>query len=551
MIQKLQVENYALISKLDIQFNAGFSTITGETGAGKSILLGALSLLLGQRADAAAIGNNTDNCVVEALFDIKSYNLQAFFEENELDYDDKTVIRRIINTSGKSRAFVNDIPTNLNVLKELGDKLIDIHSQHKNSEIGKTAFQLNALDNFAGITADRELYAGKYRKFADIKKQLRDLQTAADKNKEDYDYLVFRHGKLEAAKLKEGEQEELEKEQTELLHAEDIKLNLSRIFAVISADELNAVGLVSEAKNAAHRIAGFYTKATEMVTRLESVLIEINDLAQETEQLAEQAEYDPQRAEFIKQRLDLLYDLQLQFKVRSVTQLLQIQSELDAQIGIINSYDEQLAALKKALATAEIEVKKAAEKLSKLRASAAPEIEKAVTELLHELGMPDAVFNIQLTAAEGFLPSGADDIAFMFSANKAGVLNPIDKVISGGEMSRVMLSIKSIIAASSALPTIIFDEIDTGVSGDIADKMGNIMRSAGKYLQVISITHLPQVASKGATHYKVYKHNELAGTETKIKQLTTDERVTEIAKMLSGKELTDAAMANAKVLLGS
>ena len=550
MLKQLSVENYALISRLNIDFYTGFSTITGETGAGKSILLGALSLLLGNRADSTAIANRNKNCVVEGIFDIQAYKLQRFFNANDLEYEQETVIRRMISPSGKSRAFINDIPVTLNTLKELGAKLIDVHSQHKNAEIGKSGFQLQAIDSFGKLEGTLEKYQKAFKNYATTQKQLKELLKTSAKHKADIDYIRFRYDKLESANLNPNEQQALEEEQDTLNHAEEIKQNLSKIHFLLSEEEQNVLDMLSEAKQAAFRIRSYFTEANDISERLESVHIELTDIAAEAEIHAGKADFNPNRADEISLRLNLIYELQQQFGVPTIVELLEIQSGLEKQIVDTDSSDEKIKQLETQLKEREHNLTELSVKLSEKRKAVLPKVERKITESLKNLGMPNAVFQIALTPID-FTSVGSDEIQFLFTANKAQAPQPIGNVISGGEMSRVMLSIKAIIASSVALPTIIFDEIDTGVSGDIADKIGNTMQQMGAKMQVLSITHLPQVASKGEHHYKVYKNNGSTVSETQIKALTNNDRVTEIAKMLSGETLTDAAIENAKVLLAA
>jgi DNA repair protein RecN (Recombination protein N) len=551
MLQSLNVHNYALINELTIDFNKGLNIITGETGAGKSILMGALSLILGQRADTSVLKDKTGKCFVEAKFNIKSYRLKSFFDENDLDYDDLTIIRREIADNGKSRAFINDTPVNLSVLKDLSTHLVDIHSQHESLLLGDENFQMALVDSYAGHDALLHQYYGRYEEYHQVKSEYNRLINNAEKAKSDLDYLQFQYDQLEALKLNDGEQEELEEELEKLNHAEEIKLNLSKSYQLLNEEELSIILNLKEAKNALSTISKFLKESEDLTERIESAYIELQDISNEIEHLNESIEYDPERITFIRERLDHIYALQQKHKVATIGELLQIKTDLETQIENINSYDFKTDELKKQLELKKNELTQLARQISENRKQIIPDLEQKITRTLVLLGMPNAAFKIKQIPVDEFLPTGNEIIKFMFSANKNVMPEEIEKVASGGEISRLMLSLKSILVENKTLPTIIFDEIDAGTSGEIADKMGIIIKQMSARMQVINITHLPQIASKADFHYLVYKKDNHQTTNTYIKLLEKEERVNEIAKMLSGKELTDAAIENAKVLLGN
>ena len=551
MLQSLFIQNYALIDELNISFDAGFSIITGETGAGKSILLGALSLLVGQRADATVLLDKSKKCFVEGTFKIGEYKLQKFFSQNEIDYDESLIIRREILDNGRSRAFVNDTPVNLNILKDLGDRLIDIHSQHQNSYLTDNLFQLRVIDNLAKNLNTLENYKETYKKYIETNKQLIALQEKASKEQTDLDYYKFQFNELDAAKLKQDEQPNLEEELKLLSHAEEIKTAFTNISGLLHNETSGIVGQLKEAFVLAGKTKQFYSKASNLTERIESAYIDLKDVAQETETIAESIDLDPSRLELVKNRLDSLYSLCQKHRVSNSNELISIRESFLQKIIAIDNFDEQLKVLKIELETEKKQLSTFALALTKSRTSAAIPFEEKILVLLQQLGMPNASFSARFETNGEFLSNGCDKVTFLFSANKQIPMQDISKVASGGEISRVMLSIKSVIAQSLAMPAVIFDEIDTGVSGDIADKMGNIMKQMAVDMQVISITHLPQVASKGQKHYMVFKTDGSKATNTQIKQLNNEERILEIAKMLSGEQISEAAMNNAKVLLSN
>ena len=551
MLKTLSVENYALIDKSVINLQNGFSVITGETGAGKSILLGALNLILGQRADAKFIKHPEQKCVIEGIFDISSYRLQPFFEENELDFDEECIIRREIAPNGKSRSFVNDTPVAISVLKELGEKLIDIHSQHENLLLNDSQFQLNVIDIVAGNRKEVEHYRDLYNRFCADKKRLKQLIEETNKKNVDKDFLDFQLNQLTEANLSETEQEELETEATMLMHSEEIKTALSKALWLLAENDQNINANLKESIASIHSISSVFPASEELVGRLNSCFIELKEISRELDAMQNDVEVNPQHLELVNSRLDIIYSLEKKHNVSTIKELLQLKQSMEEQLQQLDFCTEEIERLSKEIEKQETVLWTLAQKLSENRKNKAPEIENEIVTLLRNLGMPNARLSIQFSAKESLSADGVDDVNFLFSANKDRVLQPISAIASGGEISRVMLSLKSVISRSSGLPTIILDEIDTGVSGEIADKMGTIMQQMGETMQVIAITHLPQIASKGAAHYKVFKTDNEKSTTSNIKQLSVQERVTEIAQMLSGTTLTEAAVRNAEELLKS
>lgn len=552
MLQSIHIQNYALIDKLDIDFTPGFSVITGETGAGKSIILGAIGLLLGQRADVKAIKNGTSKCIVEARFCIASYGLEAFFQELDLEYDpEECILRREVYASGKSRAFINDSPASLNQMKALGEKLIDVHSQHQNLLLNKEGFQLNILDILAQDEKQLEAYKQVYRHYKDISNTLEELIIQAEKSRQDEDYLRFQLEQLEEASLHSGEQTELEQEAETLSHTEEIKANLYKAQQLIDGTEAN--GILSQTKDcqqALQNISNVYPSASEWVERLRSCYIELKDIAHDLSVAEEETEFNPERLDYVNERLNLIYNLQQKHRVTTIEALLELAENYRHQLNDISSFDERIAELNQQKEASYNKVLEQARQLTNLRTKSAHHIEEQMKKLLIPLGMPNVRFAVELTSRKEPDLNGLDNVTFLFSANKNGALQNVASVASGGEIARVMLSLKAMIAGAVKLPTIIFDEIDTGVSGSIAEKMALIMRDMGRQnRQVISITHLPQIAARGTTHYKVYKKDTETGTNSYIHRLTPEERVKEIAHMLSGSVLTEAALNNARALL--
>ncbi|MCD7971231.1 MAG: DNA repair protein RecN [Candidatus Azobacteroides sp.] len=549
MLTDLFIQNYALISRLEMQLGEGFYVLTGETGAGKSILIGALSLILGQRADIKTIKSNEDKCIIEASFNISAYQLQDFFEKNDIDYYEECILRREIHVSGKSRAFINDTPVSLTILKELASALIDIHSQHQNLLLSDNRFQMRVLDilsHNAGLLKD---YGKAFTHYKFLQNQLREIIEQADKNKADEEYFRFQFEQLEAAKLSENEQESLEEEVATLTHAEEIKSGLYKIFQLLNREEAGVVSLLKDSTNIASSISKVYPAGEEILERLNSCYIDLKDLSDDLETRAERIEFEPERLQQITDRLNLIYSLQQKHRVSSIKELLEIELSLREKLHSIEYMDEDIEKLQKQIQEQLKETLSIAKKISGNRKKAATTLEKNLVERLAYLGMSNVKFHVEFTERETPNETGTDQVRFLFSANKSMPLHPVAETASGGEISRLMLCIKALIASATSLPTIIFDEIDTGVSGEIADKMGIIMEEMSRYMQVISITHLPQIAARGNGHFKVYKEEKDGKTYTNIKLLSQSERITEIAQMLSGAKITDAAISNAKVLL--
>ena len=547
MLKRLYIKNFTLIDELDIDLYQGFSVITGETGAGKSIILGAIGLLLGQRADSKVI---KDKCVIEAHFDLSRYGLETFFNENDIEYDPTDcIIRRELTSAGKSRAFINDTPVQLNLLKELGEQLIDIHSQHQNLLLNKQDFQLSVVDIIADNTKPLTQYQQTYNEYQSVSKDLEALREAIANNRQNQDFLQFQYDELANANLVEDEQEELEQKSDTMSHAEEIKSALYETDNTLSADDTGVVSAIRSARSALSSIQHVFPAASELAQRLESSYIELKDISEEISSQLERVDFDPAELDAINNRLDRLYDLEKKYHVETVSELIAKREELKAQLNNIENSDDALAALQQRLATFQALAKKEADILTKRRLKAAQQIEKEMQSRLVPLGMPNVRFNIQVTE-DTLGRTGQDKVAFLFSANTSTPLQPVSQVASGGEIARVMLSLKAMISGAVKLPTIIFDEIDTGVSGKIAEKMAEIMQEMGNHeRQVISITHLPQIAALGTTHYKVEKEETAQGTISRMTQLSQEERIREIAQMLSGSDISDAAIQNAKQLL--
>ncbi len=550
MLTKLTIQNYALIQELNIDFSNGLSIITGETGAGKSILLGALSLIVGQRADSSVLLDNSRKCIVEGTFMLNAYGLEDLFKQHDLDFDNTSVIRREISPDGKSRAFVNDTPVNLSVLKDLGEHLIDIHSQHQNIYLETPAFQLRILDTFARQNNRLQKYREVYNTYKTLQSQYQRIFDESQKNKADLDYFKFQYDQLHLANLQEDEQESLEQEIKVLTHSEEIKTALSTASTLISGESNSIITMLKDAFHQLSKIKSIYQPSASLSERVESILIEMKDIAHETEHLSEHIEHDPERAEFVKQRIDLLYSLLQKHRVANIRELIAFKDDLKKKVDEVSNAEFNLDKLKKEIDQVLENLTAITIEISTNRKNVIPMIEDSVQYVLKQLGMPNGLFNVDIAPLDDFTSSGKDKIRFLFSANKQGTVQELSKVASGGEMSRLMLSLKSIISDAITLPTIIFDEIDSGVSGDIADKMGNVIFNMSKNTQVINITHLPQIASKGVNHFLVYKHDQTDKTQTLIKQLKPDERIIEIARMLSGEQLSEAAINNAKTLLG-
>ena len=550
MLRSLYIQNYALIEKLDIGFDSGFSVITGETGAGKSIILGAIGLLLGQRADVKSIRKGASKCIIEARFDVSAYGMQPFFEANELEYEDECILRRELYASGKSRAFINDTPASLAQMKELGELLIDVHSQHQNLLLNKEGFQLNVLDLLAHDEAELAAYQKLYNDWRQARQDLEALVARAEQSRADEDYIRFQLEQLEEANLTDGEQEELEQEAEMLTHAEDIKAGLYRAGQALNADEGSVLEALKDCQNTMMGLRSVFAPAGELADRLDSVYIELKDISQEVADKEEEVEFNPARLDEVNARLNLIYSLQQKHRVDTVKALLSLQENYALQLSAITSSDEDIARLEAQVKELFSQVTAQAQVLTEARTRAAREVERQMAARLVPLGMPNVRFQVEMGVRKEPGVHGADSVNFLFSANKNGVLQNISSVASGGEIARVMLSVKAMIAGAVKLPTIVFDEIDTGVSGEIADRMADIMQEMGDNdRQVISITHLPQIAARGRAHYKVYKEDNEVETNSHIRRLTDDERVEELAHMLSGATLTEAALNNARALL--
>ncbi|NVO03917.1 MAG: DNA repair protein RecN [Bacteroidetes bacterium] len=549
MLKHLFIENYALIEKLDIDFADGFSIITGETGAGKSILLGALGLILGQRNDSQVLFDKNKKCIIEGTFYIKDYDLHNFFNSNQLDFEENTILRREINAQGKSRAFINDTPVNINLLKELGEGLVDIHSQHKTLALNNSEFQLAVVDNYAKNTDTLKNYQQEFKTYVLLKKEFEEVKEQEKQSKVDRDYYQFLFDELEASSLKIGEQSEIESELETLNHAEEIKSGLSKTSVSMSNGDLNLLSSISEIKNILTNLSKFNPEIKELQERINACYIELKDVSSEIEKLENEISYNPARIEEISLKLDNLIRLQQKHHVGTTEELLEVMNSISDKLLNINSLEEKIAKLQLEI-NRKIEIlADLSEKLSKNRFQIVDSIENELQSLLVSLGMPNGQLKVEILPLSDFTLFGKDKVKFLFTANKGAEMNEVSKIASGGELSRLMLSIKSLISQRNLLPTIIFDEIDSGVSGEIAAKMGNIMNEMSASMQVIAITHLPQIAAKGKTHYFVYKETDDELTRSAIKKLNNEERVVEIAKMLSGEKMTETAVKAAKELL--
>lgn len=551
MLRNLHIQNYALIEALDLDFAKGFSVITGETGAGKSILLGAIGLLTGQRAETAAIRNGASKCIVEGIFDISGYDLQPLFEENEIEYDAECIVRREIASTGKSRAFINDTPVSLTIMRQLGERLIDIHSQHQNLLLNTEGFQLGVLDTLTADKSARQHYTEAYRHYRDTQARLDALRTQLTGDQGDEEYIRFQLGQFDEWKLNEGEQEELEQELELLTHAEDIKAGLYRISNSLSGDEENQTAALKSTTSALRSLITIYPQAEEWHSRMESLYIELKDIADEVADAEESIHFDPERQTWVEERLDTIYTAQQKHRVSSIAALLEIEQQFRNTLQRIDEAAEHIALMEQETEAAYQALTQAAEALTRERKQVAQSFEQEIAARLVELGIPNTRFAVDIAPRRQPDSTGADSVTFLFSANKNGALQNIAEVASGGEISRIMLSLKSIIATATAMPTLIFDEIDTGVSGTIAARMADIMEEIAQHgRQVISITHLPQIAAKGITHYKVYKEDTATATVSHIRSLTTEERINELAQMMSAGTLTEAAINNAREMLG-
>ncbi len=550
MLKQLYIKNFTLIDELNISLYPGFSVITGETGAGKSIILGAIGLLLGNRADSKAIKAGRDRCVIEAHFDLSRYGMQKFFDDNDIDYDaDDTIIRRELTAAGKSRAFINDTPVPLTRMRELGEQLVDIHSQHQNLLLQKEDFQLNVVDIIAQDADQLKVYQKEYDAYRKAKELLEELKAEIAKNRENEEFMRFQHKELDDANLQEGELEQLEQEAETLSHSEDIKTALFEADNALSGDDDSILDKLKNATHQLENICDVYPSMADVAGRMQSSYIELKDIAQEISSSVDHVEFDPNRLDAINTRLDKLYTLQQKFHVETVTELIATRDSIAEQLAHIDNGDEDIEEKEKEVAALLAKAEKQATLLTSIRQKSAKAIEKEMKGRLIPLGIPNVRFEIAF-ADKPLSGNGADKVSFLFSANKSTLLQPVSQVASGGEIARVMLSLKAMISGAVKLPTIIFDEIDTGVSGKIAEKMADIMEEMGlQNRQVLSITHLPQIAAKGSHHYKVLKEETENGTISHMKELNNQERIEEIAQMLSGSDITQAALANAKELL--
>lgn len=551
MLKSIIIKNFALVESVEVDFSSGFSVITGETGAGKSVFLGAIAMMLGQRSDVKAIRDGADRCVIEGHFDISSFALESFFAENDLDYcADDCIIRRELSSTGRSRAFINDSPVSAALLKELGARLIDIHSQHQNLLLGNKDFQLGVLDVLAADAHLLDAYRQKYVAYSAAQKELAALKEALASSSRDEEWLRFQVDEIERAALREGEQEELEQEQQELSHAEDIQAALYGAYNAIDGNEQGLLRSLRDAANALSRISAHYAAASELGERIESNYIELKDCCDELQQRASRVQFAPDRLEFVDKRLALIYDLQKKHRAASLGELIEIGKGYRERLDKIDNSDWELSQARKRCTALRSELAAAATVLSEARRAAADKLKSNITDILVNLGMPMIRFEVEIKEAADFAPMGGDVVTFLFSANSISAPQPLSDVASGGEMARVMLALKSLIATNLNQPTLIFDEIDTGISGVLAERMGRLMQQMGSaQRQVLSITHLPQVAALGASHYKVYKEETAKGTLTHIVKLGKEERVREIAQMMSGEVLTEAALENAALLL--
>ncbi len=546
MLRRLSIENYALIDKLDLELDAHLNIITGETGAGKSILLGALGLLLGNKNEGGTIRDEGRNCIIEGVFDVEGYGLEPLFEETDLDYEPQTVIRRVISASGKSRAFVNDMPVQLSALRELGVRLIDIHSQHRNMILSDEAFRTSALDTLADAVPTVEEYRAIYSQLQAAKRRLEQMVAEAESLKRDEEWLRYQVEEFEAAALKAGELAEAEAELAVLENADQIGEALVTLRNILDADEVGVLEQLAAGESAIAHVSANYPSGEQVCERLRSVVAELKDLGQLVADDSERIEADPERLQRLTDRVNLIYSLCQKHRVKDLDELLAVGERLAEQLSAITHSDERIDEQREKIAALKQKAERLAEKIHTLRVKASAKMSKSVVQMLVQLGMAEARFEVEVEPTQELTQSGADRIRYMFSANGRLAPQPVEKIASGGEISRVMLSLKALLAEKSKLPTIIFDEIDTGVSGRIADAMGEIINALGENMQVVAITHLPQVASKGEAHFVVYKHD----SRTNLTRLGDEERVTEIAKMLSGSEISSAALSQARLLLG-
>lgn len=551
MLDKLSISNYALIDKLSVSFHSGLNTITGETGAGKSIILGAMGLILGSRAESSVLKDRSQKCIVEGVFEIGKYNLKAFFEENDLDFDPITILRREITPAGKSRAFINDTPVSLKIIRLLGLHLIDIHSQHQNLELSNQKFQLNLIDTVASSEEILKNYQEAYQEYLSISKRLEEMKSNAEQSRADLDYFTFQYSQLEEAKLVTGEQEDMETELEKLNHAEDIKTALGRIVYLIDDDQQSLLQNLKEGKKSAEEISDYIPEAPEIAKRLESSFLELKDIVDEASYLSERIEFNPSRIEQINDRLNEIYSLQQKHSVSTIEELIELKDEFDEKINRVTSFDEEIEKLSLLQEQTYKRLLELSEDLSKKRQGTFSILQESILNDLTLLGMKKSRFDISMEKLDAPGPGGMDSVAFLFSANSDTEPAEISKIASGGEMSRLMLAIKNLLRKSKALPTVIFDEIDTGISGEIALKMGGIIQTFSDNTQIINITHLPQVAAKGNAHFKVFKEENNGRTNTFLKRLSDPERVTELAQMMGGDQISENVLKTAEELLNS
>lgn len=549
MLTSLSIKNYALIDNLQVNFNNGLTIITGETGAGKSILLGGLSLVLGKRADLSNVKDASIKCVIEATFDVANYDLKSLFKEEDLDYEPLTIVRREILPSGKSRAFINDTPVNLDSLQTLGEHLLDIHSQHQTLQLTNDDFQFQVIDALADNAKLLSEYSNQLSTYKSLKRDLTQLQEQKNEFTKELDYNLFLLKELEAAKLEDDDLETLEEEYETLNNIEEIKDKLSASYQLLSNEDIGVISNLTELKNQFAKISEYSANYKAIFERINSSLIELDDVFSEIETAQDQLEDDPNRLEVVNAKLQVLHNLMQKHIVSSVSELISIRENLKEKVSVTENMDTQIVAIEKKLKTIEQQLNQLAKDIHKTRENAIPTLTEQLEAILGSLGMPNAKFKVELKLVDKFLLNGKDELSFLFSANKGGQFNELKKAASGGELSRIMLAIKSILSKYTQLPTIMFDEIDTGVSGEISNKMGSIMQQMSKTMQVFTITHLPQIASKGDTHFKVFKEDIDEVTQTQLKKLTSEERIVEIAQMLGGATLSDSALEHAKQLL--
>jgi DNA repair protein RecN (Recombination protein N) len=550
MLTRLAISNYALINNLDVEFHTGLNSVTGETGAGKSIILGALGLILGNRADLSVLKNQEEKCIVEGFFEVRDYHLEDFFTENDLDYDNPSILRREITPAGKSRAFINDTPVSLKTLRDLALQLIDIHSQHQNLELGNRKFQLQLVDVVSGAGKILQQYREQYFGYKALQKDLEELKERNDKEKADLDYWQFQFKQLDEALLQENEQEELEAELEKLTHAEEIKNAFAGVQQLLHNERFSVIQNLKDGQKLFESIQHYIGEAPEMAKRMQSCLLELKDILEESERLAGYVEYDSARIELVNDRLNLIYSLQQKHQATTVRELIELKAAFGEKIDQVAGHDEKIQQLQAELEISRKQLEEKSAELTAVRKKAFASIEKAVINDLRQLGMEKARLEVVHEPLPGFTPDGKDAVSILFSANSDSVPAEISRIASGGEMSRLMLAVKNLLRTSRALPTVVFDEIDSGISGEIALRMGRMLKEFSTSAQIINITHLPQVAARGNAHFKVYKYEENGKTFTSVKQLGDSERIEELAKMVGGENVTDTTLKTARELLG-